>query len=121
MLNLDTHILLYALAGSLKTTERALLASDEWCISAIVRWEIAKLVQLGRIQLDLDAAPVMRTLNRIETFPLTWEICRASCQLDVQSDPADELIAATSIVHNIPLVTRDRVLRRSKQIPLASL
>ena len=42
-----------------------------------------------------------------------------STRLDIDSDPADELIAATSIVHKVPLLTRDRVLLRSKQIPLA--
>lgn len=31
----------------------------------------------------------------------------------------DELIAATSVVHNVPLVTRDRSLRRSRIVPLA--
>jgi predicted nucleic acid-binding protein len=33
--------------------------------------------------------------------------------------PADELIAATSVVHRVPLVTRDRQIRRSKLVPLA--
>jgi predicted nucleic acid-binding protein len=37
----------------------------------------------------------------------------------VRGDLADELIAATSVVHNIPLVTRDRALLRSKIVPLA--
>src|SRR5688572_18360785 len=119
MLNLDTHILLHALAGTLKPAERRLLAGDLWSISAIVRWEICKLQQLGRIELDLDMAEVARVLSRIQTWPLTWEICRESCRLDVRGDPADELIAATSIVHNVPLVTRDKVLRSSKQVPLA--
>jgi predicted nucleic acid-binding protein len=32
---------------------------------------------------------------------------------------ADELIAATSVVQNVPLVTRDRALLRSKVVPLA--
>jgi PIN domain nuclease of toxin-antitoxin system len=40
-------------------------------------------------------------------------------RLDVAGDPADELIAATSVVHKVPLVTRDRALLRSKRIPLA--
>jgi antitoxin (DNA-binding transcriptional repressor) of toxin-antitoxin stability system len=31
----------------------------------------------------------------------------------------DELIGATSIVHNVPLVTRDRTLRKSRRIPRA--
>jgi predicted nucleic acid-binding protein len=29
------------------------------------------------------------------------------------------LIAATSVVHNVPLLTRDRSLLRSKIVPLA--
>ena len=118
-LNLDTHILLHALAGTLKPAERRLLADDFWSISAIVRWEICKLRQLGRIEIDLDAPDVLRVLNRVETLPLTWEICRTSCRLDVRGDPADELIAESSIVHNMLLVTRDKALRRSKLVPLA--
>jgi PIN domain nuclease of toxin-antitoxin system len=39
--------------------------------------------------------------------------------LDFKGDPADEIIAATSIVHGVSLVTRDRVLRRSRRVPLA--
>ena len=119
MLNLDTHILLHALAGSSKPKERELLSGDVWSISAIVRWEICKLEQLGRIKLDMDLPEVKRILARIHTWPLDWDVCRASCRLDVKGDPADELIAATSVVHNVPLVTRDRRLRRSKKIPLA--
>jgi PIN domain nuclease of toxin-antitoxin system len=121
MLNLDTHILLHALGGTLKPVEREVLASDIWSISAIVPWEVCKLRQLGRIDLDLDLPEVARILNRLHTWPLTWDICRASCRLDVQGDPADQLIAATSLVHNVPLVTRDRAMRRSKQIPLAGV
>jgi PIN domain nuclease of toxin-antitoxin system len=121
MLNLDTHMLLHALAGTLRPAERGLLERDEWSVSAIVQWEICRLQQLGRIELDLDLPEVSRILHRLHTWPLTWEICRASCRLDVRGDPADELIAATSIVHNVPLVTRDRALRKSKQIPLARL
>jgi PIN domain nuclease of toxin-antitoxin system len=119
MLNLDTHVLLHALAGTLKPEERRLLEGDQWSVSAIVRWEICKLRQLKRIELELEKPDVMRFLNRIETWPITWEICIASCNLDVRGDPADELIGATSVVHNVPLVTRDRVLRKSKQIPIA--
>jgi PIN domain nuclease of toxin-antitoxin system len=121
MLNLDTHILLHALAGSLKPAERKLLAGDVWSVSAIVPWEICKLRQLGRIDLDLDLPEVARVLHRIHTWPLSWEICRASCGLDVRGDPADELIAATSLVHNVPLVTRDSALRRSRRIPIAKV
>jgi predicted nucleic acid-binding protein len=56
MLNLDTHILVHALNGQLPVKEREVLANDQWGISAIVIWELAKLVQLGRIDLDIDSA-----------------------------------------------------------------
>jgi PIN domain nuclease of toxin-antitoxin system len=39
--------------------------------------------------------------------------------LDFKSDPADELIAATSVVERIPLLTRDKRIRKSKLVPLA--
>ena len=38
---------------------------------------------------------------------------------DFKGDPADELIAATSVVHDVPLLTRDSVMRQSKIVPLA--
>lgn len=120
MLNLDTHILLHALAGSLTRSETALLRREPWSISAIVLWEIAKLAQLGRIELDLDDPDLIRALSRVHVWPLEFDVCRAIRGLDVQGDPADEIIAATSVVHRVPLVTRDRGLRRSKVIPLAA-
>jgi PIN domain nuclease of toxin-antitoxin system len=119
MLNLDTHVLLYSLSGNLSAKEKRLLANDSWSISAIVLWEICKLIELGRVELDLDDAVVERTLRRVHTWPLTLEICRQSCELDVTGDPADQLIAATSVVHQVPLVTRDRALLRSKRVPIA--
>jgi PIN domain nuclease of toxin-antitoxin system len=40
-------------------------------------------------------------------------------QLDFESDPADERIAATSIAHNVPLLTRDSQILASRVVPLA--
>ncbi len=117
MLNLDTHILVFALTGVLNEEEQQLLSKNPWSISAIVLWELSKLVQLGRIDVDLERPKVERALRRIHTWPLSWEVCRQSCRLDISSDAADEIIAATSIVENIPLVTRDRALLDSQMIP----
>jgi PIN domain nuclease of toxin-antitoxin system len=117
MLNLDTHILVSALAGSLAPIERRSLSNDAWSISAIVLWELSKLVQLGRIELDLDNVEFLRTLSAVHVWPITLAIARASCELDFKSDPADELIAATSVIHRIPLITRDRRILASKIVP----
>ena len=117
MLNLDTHILLHALAGNLEPQERRALTEDgDWGISAIVLWEIEKLYQKGRIMHGLDHPPMAAALARLELWPITPEVCRNLRCLDFQSDPADELIAATSFTHRVPLVTRDARIRVSKVI-----
>ncbi len=119
MLNLDTHILIFALTGKLRRREKTLLSENGWSISAIVFWELAKLVQLGRVALDLDDPEVKRVLAQVQVLPIDLAIARASVRLDFEGDPADELIAATSVVHKIPLLTRDRSMRRSRVVPLA--
>ena len=119
MLNLDTHILIHALKGQLTVKEREVLANDQWGISAVVIWELSKLAQLGRIDLDIDSADFARALSSIHIWPLDLAECRQIRTLDFRSDPADEIIAATSLVHGAPLVTRDRRLRRSRLVPLA--
>jgi PIN domain nuclease of toxin-antitoxin system len=61
----------------------------------------------------------MLNLGRIHVWPLDLAVCRETLKLDFESDPADEIIAATSIVHKVALVTRDRHIRRSRLVPLA--
>lgn len=119
MISLDTHVLIHALAGSVTARERRLLSATPWSIAGIVLWELAKLGQLGRVELDLDDPDVVRALSNLHVWPLDLAICRQSTRLDFTSDPADELIAATSIVHKVPLLTRDRRIRRSRIVPLA--
>src|ERR1700743_675812 len=108
MLNLDTHILVHALSGDLTPAETRLLSRNPWSISAIVLWEIAKLRQMGRISLDLRDAEFSRLFSRIHVWAIDIPVCTASTALDFNADPADELIAATSVVRGVPLVTRDR-------------
>ena len=119
MLNLDTHILVLAINGELQRSEQAALTRNPWSVSAIVLWELAKLVQLEWLDMDLDDGEVVRLLNRLHVWPIDLAVARASTRLDFRSDPADEIIAATSVVHGVPLVTRDRVMRGSKVVPLA--
>ena len=120
MLNLDTHILVRALAGELLPSEETLLKRNRWSVSAIVLWELAKLVQPGQVELDLVDREVIRTLNRVRIWPIDLAVAIASTRLDFMGDPADELIAATRIVQNVPLLTRDRTILGSRIVPLAS-
>lgn len=117
MLNLDTHVLVYALDGRLRRRERELLSARPWSISAIVLWELAKLSQLGRIQLDFEDPDFVQVMAQLHVWPITHAIAAQIQHLDFHSDPADELIAATSIVHRLPLITRDRRIRKSRLVP----
>ena len=119
MLNLDTHILLHALAGKLTTAENNLLGGDTWGISDIVIWEISKLAQLRRIVIDLNDPVLTQLLSNIQVWPITLEVCRQIRKLDFRGDPADEIIAATSIQHGVPLVTRDATILKSRVVPFA--
>ena len=119
MVNLDTPVLVFALNGNVTARERRVLSANTWSISAIVLWELAKLVQLGRIGLDLDDSEVVRTLSGIQTWPLDLAVSLQSTRLDFRGDPADEIIAATSVVHRVPLLTRDRRIRASRIVPVA--
>jgi PIN domain nuclease of toxin-antitoxin system len=120
MLNLDTHILLHALTGDLKARERTILSNDSWSISAIVLWEIAFLARRGRIDFEMDDPTLTALLRQVHVWPLDLEVCRKLSELDFSSDPADEIIAATSLVHRIPLVTRDRNIRSSRLLRFAN-
>ena len=70
--------------------------------------------------MDLDDREVARVMNCLHVWPIDLVVARVSTRLDFSSDPADEMIAATSIVHRIPLLTRDHTIRRSKVVPLAA-
>ncbi len=116
MLNLDTHILICLLDGALNAREHQLVAQEPLVISDIVLWELAKLVQLGRITLDLTSPAFLACVNQLTVIPISLEIARVSTQLDFRSDPADELIAATSLVAGIPLLTRDNKILVNKAV-----
>ena len=52
-----------------------------------------------------------RALAGLHIWPITAEICLNLRRLDFRPDPADELIAATSLTHGVALVTRDTKIR----------
>lgn len=119
MLNLDTHILVATVNKELRPNEAALIKQESLVISDIVLWELAKLVQLGRLKFDLEGAAFRRALRYLSVMPITVAIARRSASLDFRSDPVDEIIAATSVVEGIPLLTRDKKILGSKMVPLA--
>lgn len=117
MLNLDTHIVVKLLQGELRPEEKAALLGQNVGVSAMVLWEIAKLKRGGRIRVGLENPAMREFFRECHIWPLDAEIALASTQLDFRSDPADEIIAATSVVHGVPLLTRDERLLASRVVP----
>jgi len=125
---LDTHIALWLDSGDdrLRASTRALIDGC-WqnggaiLLSAITVWEIALLVDTGRIDLDVPvAAWIERFLDRpgIEGAPLGHQAASRSYQLHhlEHRDPADRLLIATAIELACPLVTYDeRIVRFGKK------
>ena len=103
----------------LRPSEARVLADDAWAISDIVLWELASLTRRGEIAPILDLPRFNRRLREITVWPITREVAKAVLSLDFRSDPADQIIAATSIAHDIPLLTRDTKILGSKIVPLA--
>ena len=67
--------------------------------------------------MDFESHEFQTWLRNLVVFPISLEIARQSTHLDFSSDPADEIIAATSVVENVPLLTRDRCIRKSRMVP----
>ncbi|MEX0782249.1 MAG: PIN domain-containing protein [Dehalococcoidia bacterium] len=118
MICLDTHILLAIVDDALRADELRVVEGF-WAISDIVLWEIGHLERAGRIRPILRTPELSEVLGRTTVFPINLPVAEALRRLDFRSDPADEIIAATSVVHDIPLLTRDQRILSSKIVPLA--
>ncbi len=121
---LDTHVALWLDSGDhrLGAPVRALI-DGSWqsggmiYLSAVSAWEIALLVDTGRIDLDVAVeAWVERLLNRpgVEAIPLSHRAACRSYRLHPleHRDPADRLLIATAIELACPLVTDDERIKR---------
>ena len=120
MIILDTHVWVWWVAEDprLSPAHRAAIAASQASgvgVSAISCWEVAKLVQLGRLDLR---EPVSAWLDQAIAYPgcreleLTRRIAVESTTLpgDFHRDPADQIIVATARVWDCPLLTVDRKL-----------
>ena len=130
MIVLDTHVWVWWVHASdqLTSLQAQIIEANENDIigvSAISVWEIAKLVQFGRLKLPcglrewFDGAlnyPGIRLLG------LTPDVAIESTQLpgEFHRDPADQIIVATARLNNCPLVTSDDKILRYPHIKVVS-
>jgi PIN domain nuclease of toxin-antitoxin system len=120
MIVLDTHVWIWWVNESDKLAQRSVEIIEQNVegglgVSIISCWEVAKLVELGRLALTL---PVREWLLAALAYPgvrllaLTPDIVVDSTQLPgkFHRDPADQIIVATARFYDVLLLTHDSKL-----------
>jgi PIN domain nuclease of toxin-antitoxin system len=116
MILLDTHIFIWWIDNSSRLSQhhRQIIQEkqdDGLGISIYSCWEIAKLVEYGKLDLKLsieDWLEIALSHPNLQSIDLTIPIIIKSTQLSgFHKDPADQIIVATSMILGIPLLTAD--------------
>lgn len=126
MILLDTHSTVWLNGDRQQLSSAAVAAISKEsqspgaiAIASSTLWEIAMATGKGRMILP---APLQEYLRYIESkfivLPITGAIAERATKFTRKfpNDPTDRIIAATAVVHGIPLVTRDGQIRASKEV-----
>lgn len=120
MIVLDTHALLWWINGAQNLSEHAQatieheLGAEDGAIlvSAITAWEIALLVDKGRLTLSMNVDDWLRTVGEIDavTFvdiDITMAVESTRLPGEFHKDPADRMIVSLARHFNVALITAD--------------
>lgn len=117
MIVLDTHVWVWWVHGDerIQPTHASVIEdaeSDTIGVSAISCWEVAKLVERGRLDLYRPLEEWFRLelgYPGVRLVELSPGIAVASTRLpgDFHRDPADQIIVSTARLSHCPLVTSD--------------
>jgi PIN domain nuclease of toxin-antitoxin system len=123
MIVLDTHVWVWWVSGATALSERAARAIEgaaadrSIVVSSISAWEVAMLVQRGRLELTMDVGDwIARSegLPFLNFVPVDNRIAVRATRLAEyhHKDPADRIIVSTAQLLGAKLVTSDEQLRR---------
>ncbi len=121
MIVLDTHTLIWLIAGDRRLGETARAAieesaqTDRAAVSAITPWEIAMLAEKGRLRLGREVRSWIDealALPGIFLAPIEPAVAIDSVRLPggFHADPADRFIVSTARRFDAPVITADRAI-----------
>ncbi|OGG27340.1 twitching motility protein PilT [Candidatus Gottesmanbacteria bacterium RIFCSPLOWO2_01_FULL_39_12b] len=127
MIVLDTHVLVFwvsdqkRISAKARLTIRKNLKEKTVYVSSISVWEIAMLVNKGRLVLTMDVETWLdkvESLPGIQFVPIDSTIARKSVMLPgaLHSDPADRIIIATARQLGATLITSDQKIRSYEHV-----
>lgn len=127
MILLDTHVVIWLSYdyGRISTKAQAAIkvAREKergLAISAMTLIEIARLSSHGRIHLTPDLETFLSEIEqRLVVFPISANIAIQAFELPkaYPKDPVDRVIGATALIADLPLLTADAAIRRTRSIP----
>ncbi|MGH9494367.1 MAG: type II toxin-antitoxin system VapC family toxin [Candidatus Sulfotelmatobacter sp.] len=124
---LDTHVVIWLAQDYQRISPAAQAAITKargkgpgMAVSGITLLEIARLASHKRINLMPDLETFLRDVERrFVVLPITANIALQAFELPANypKDPVDRVIGATALVEDLPLVTADREIRKSRAVP----
>jgi PIN domain nuclease of toxin-antitoxin system len=126
---LDTHVWIWWMIRSADLDAKSLERLDAMppegrpLLSAISLWEVATLVERGRLKLDRDLRSWLRiaaSSDCVETVPIMPDIAAETAALppELHRDPADRILIATARIVGCPIFSHDDRIRRSGLVDL---
>lgn len=124
MIVLDTHALIWWVNGAGELSANAERAIDDErsgedgaiLVSSITAWEMAMLVERGRLTLTMaleDWLALVESIDRVTFVPVDNTVAIAPTRLpgDFHKDPADRMLVALTRRFNAAIVTADEKIR----------
>ena len=92
--------------------KRRISVAASLCYSSISAWELTRLQKEGKITLPVTPEDFLADLSSeygITAIPPTDDIMIRTARLpDHHKDPADRIIIATALIHDLTVITGDR-------------
>ena len=119
---LDTHAFLWFVSEDNRLSSKAQSiiknSRNDIYFSAVSAWEMSIKIRLGRLSIEEELEPfIIKQLseNNFSTLSITiFHSIYTSKLPDIHKDPFDRMIVAQSQVEDMPLISKDKNIKKYK-------